>query len=100
MNLDLAPDHLSQVKRILGRTPPGISVWAFGSRVTGRAKRFSDLDLALVADKPVPRETIWALRESFSESDLPFRVDIVDLAAVPSGFRATIENRHAPMLEA
>jgi uncharacterized protein len=97
VNLDLDPLHLSEVKRILGRTVPGIPVWAFGSRIAGKAKRFSDLDLALAPGKPMPKETIWELRESFSESDLPFRVDVIDLASVSRDFRASVEKRHLPL---
>lgn len=83
-----------EVRRILERVVPGIPVWAFGSRVTGNARRFSDLDLAVAAGRPVPKDTLWDLRESFSDSDLPFRVDVVDLASVSPEFKAAVEGRH------
>jgi len=56
---------------------------------------FSDPDLAVVGPGPLARQTVWELRESFAESDLPFRVDIVDLASVSGEFRAVVERNHA-----
>ncbi|MEO6095842.1 MAG: nucleotidyltransferase domain-containing protein [Fibrobacteria bacterium] len=94
MTLDIGPDYLAEVRGILERQVPGITVWAFGSRVNGRARRYSDLDLALVGREPLPKETLWALRESFSDSDLPFRVDVIDLATVSSEFKSAVESNH------
>jgi len=40
------------VRDILHRSVPNRSVWAFGSRVTGKARRYSDLDLVVMGDRP------------------------------------------------
>jgi predicted nucleotidyltransferase len=66
-------------------------VWAFGSRVKGDPKPFSDLDLAILGDKPLTLSTLAELADDFSESDLPFKVDIVDLATTGEAFRKVIE---------
>ncbi|MDQ3000130.1 MAG: nucleotidyltransferase domain-containing protein [Fibrobacterota bacterium] len=95
MNVDVGPGYLSEVRDILKRNVPDITVWVFGSRVMGRAKRFSDLDLALVSHRPLPKETLWKLQESFSDSELPFRVDVVDLASVSGEFRSAVEKNHS-----
>ncbi len=89
--LDLAADHLALVKRILHQRIPGVRIWAFGSRVTGHAKRFSDLDLALEGPDELDPHAIFALRDDLSESDLPIRVDVLDLHAVSMEFRRIIE---------
>jgi len=72
--LDLRPRHEAVVRDILHRFVPDRSVWAFGSRVTGKARRYSDLDLVVMGDRPLPSLTLHALKEAFEESDLPFRV--------------------------
>jgi predicted nucleotidyltransferase len=99
VKLDLEPGQLLEVKRILARVVPDLSVWAFGSRVSGKAKRFSDLDLAVTTERAeaISRETLWNLRESFSDSDLPFRVDVVDLASLPPELKSAVESRHLPL---
>lgn len=88
--LDLTDEQLAVVRDILARHFPGVEVRAFGSRVDGTAGRMSDLDLALMTDRPLSLSDLGRLRDAFSESDLPFRVDIVDWSAVGEEFRAVI----------
>lgn len=89
--LDLAPAHLAEVRRILQLHVPGRAVCAFGSRVLGTAKPFSDLDLAVMGDTLLDFRTVAALKDAFAESNLPFRVDVVDWAATSEVFRGIIE---------
>jgi predicted nucleotidyltransferase len=89
--LDLSPSALAIVQRILSQYVPDHQVWAFGSRAKGTARRYSDLDLAIITQTPLPFEVIGAMREAFSDSDLPFRVDIIDWAATQDNFRRVVE---------
>ncbi|TAK20704.1 MAG: hypothetical protein EPO26_16900 [Chloroflexota bacterium] len=70
---------------------PECEVWAFGSRAKWTAKEYSDLDLAVICDRPLGLSTTAALAEDFSESDLPWRVDVVDWATTIEAFRKVIE---------
>ncbi len=88
--LDLRPDHWDIVRSTLRRHVPDRKVLAFGSRATWTAKDYSDLDLAIVGEEPLSLHSAWALDEALDESDLPFRVDIVDWAKIDDGFRAII----------
>lgn len=88
--LDLAPREWAIVRTILRQHVPEREVWAFGSRVTGRAWAFSDLDLAIGGDAPLGAWRLGALREAFVESDLPWKVDLVDWPAVSEGFRRRV----------
>lgn len=89
--VDLAPHDRAEVARILQAQVPELEVWAFGSRVKGTAKPYSDLDLALITAHPLSLERSGALREAFDESDLPIRVDLVDWATTSASFRKIIE---------
>ena len=51
--LDITPEHLQIVRDILQKNIPRREVWAFGSRVKGTAKRYSDLDLAVIGETPL-----------------------------------------------
>ena len=46
--LDLEPPHLEMVKAILNEHVSDCEARAYGSRVTGDARKYSDLDLAIV----------------------------------------------------
>lgn len=91
--IDLSPEHLRITRKILQDRVPGLPVWAFGSRVTGKARKYSDLDLAIGGEKLLPFALLAELEHDFSESDLSFRVDIVDWASVNEAFKAAIANQ-------
>jgi predicted nucleotidyltransferase len=91
--IDLALNQLDMVKRILAEHVPEAEARAFGSRVRGRARRFSDLDLVLGAEEPIDPRGLEALKDAFSESDLPIRVDVLDWQTIPESFRNVIEGQ-------
>ncbi len=88
--IDLSPQHLQTVRAILDRHVPNCEVRAFGSRVSGPAKNYSDLDLAVVAPTKLNPETLRHLKEAFEESDLPFRVDVLDWHEISPEFQKVI----------
>ncbi|WP_026839867.1 nucleotidyltransferase family protein [Citrifermentans bremense] len=92
--IDLKQQEWELVKRILNQLVPGLEVWAFGSRTNGKAKRYSDLDLAVISQQPLPLATMAALREAFDESDLPMKVDVVDWATTREPFRKIISDNN------
>lgn len=90
--IDLSSDELAMVRSILGtHLPPATRVWVFGSRATGTAVRYSDLDLALEGQEPFGLDVLGDVVAALSESDLPYKVDVIDLRSVDPGFRAMIE---------
>lgn len=93
MPIDIQPNELQLVIKILAEHVPSLHVKAFGSRVNGTANRNSDLDLMIMTSTPLPLLALADLKDAFAESDLPFRVDIVDWAATDEHFRKIIEKR-------
>jgi type I restriction enzyme S subunit len=89
--IDIRPDHWVIVRDILRKHVPQYDVWAFGSRAKWGAKEYSDLDLAVITDKPLGLSVSAALSDDFAESDLPFKVDVVDWATTSESFRKIIE---------
>jgi predicted nucleotidyltransferase len=90
-SLSILPAHLAMVHAILTTHVPTHEVWAFGSRVTGSAKEFSDLDLVVIGEKPLSSAVHANLVDDFSESDLPFKVDVIDWATTDAAFRQIIQ---------
>jgi len=91
LRLDLAPEHRRIVLDIAkAHLPSDVRIWVFGSRANGRARRHSDLDLAIDAGRRLTVDETAILREAFEESDLPYRVDVVDWHAIGDGFRQLI----------
>lgn len=95
--IDISPAELVIVQGILkDHLPKGTLAWAFGSRVTWTAKPFSDLDIALEGAAPLASDVLIDLEEAFDASDLPWKVDLIDLNAVSPEFRAIVERQRVP----
>ena len=78
----LADQEKRLVRDIVERVVPGAEFGVFGSRATGRARPYSDLDLLLIR----PNRLTWAqradLQDAFEASDLPFCVDVVEASTL------------------
>lgn len=93
--MKLADKEIAIVRNILTATIPEYEVHAFGSRVHGRGlKPFSDIDLAIMSVAPVASDLLCELKEQFAESDLPYKVDIVDYASASPKFRDIIQQEY------
>ena len=89
--IDISPENWRIVRDILQRYVPDREIWAFGSRAKWTAKEFSDLDIAIIGDKPLSIALTADLSEAFQESALPFKIDIVDWANITPSFRQVIQ---------
>ncbi|TAK71853.1 MAG: nucleotidyltransferase domain-containing protein [Gammaproteobacteria bacterium] len=94
--LDLNPEDLMLIRKILAEHVPHEIVWAYGSRVDGGAHEGSDLDLVIIhpQDASIPQQNLAILREAFSASQLPILVDVLDWARIPDSFRQEIKQRY------
>ena len=101
LHIDLPADHRRLVLDILGANlPQGAKAWVFGSRASGRARRYSDLDLAIDAGRPMTLDELARLTEAFRDSDLPYRVDLVDWHEIDDRWRQTIAAERIALAEA
>lgn len=95
--IDISPVEMAIVHGVLkDHLPKGTLAWVFGGRVTWTAKPFSDLNIALEGEAPLPPEVLIDLEEAFAQSDLPWRVDVIDMTAVSPEFRAIVERQRVP----
>lgn len=95
MPLCLEKDQLETVQRILRVHFEGLKVYAYGPRVTGvDLTPESDLNVAIVSEKPISFEEMVAVEKAFFESKLPFRLDIVDWAKLPENMQKNIKKEH------
>lgn len=64
-----------------------VKVVLFGSRARGDFVNTSDVDIGIIAGKRVDRKKLILLREYIEELNIPYKVEIVDFAAVPEKFK-------------
>ena len=78
------------VLTVLDKNIPNIKVGVFGSRYNGTAKKYSDLDLIIFGKNRLSQKIISEIREDFEDSDIPFRIDIIDWNAISHEFQRVI----------
>lgn len=88
----VTPEQWQIVSTILQKHLPANEVWAFGSRATHTEQPYSDLDLAIISETGLTLSLLAAIEYDFSESDLPFKVDVVDWATISPAFRGIIQS--------
>lgn len=73
-----------------------VEVWAFGSRVNGKAHDGSDLDLVIRTStlEKLPSPVYFDLKEKIEQSTIPIIVELFDWARLPQSFHANIEAQH------
>lgn len=90
--MDVTSTQIDIVQQILKKNlSPHSKVWIFGSRASQAKKKFSDLDLAIDSGQALPLSLLSSLENDFSESDLPYKVDIVDLNNISEDFFKKIQ---------
>ena len=96
--LMLLPRHRRMVEDTLREHVPEAEVWAYGSRVNGRAHEASDLDLVVrgPALQPLGAKLV-RLVEAFRESKLPIIVQVCDWGRLPESFRREIAREYVVM---
>ena len=95
MALCLETEQLETVQRILSLHFEGLEVWAYGPRLTGvDLTPETELDLVVMAERPLSFEAMTAVEKAFAESGLSFRVDVMDWAKLPETMQKQIKKEH------
>jgi len=91
--LQIETRHLEIINSILSKYP--YTFYAYGSRVRGEAKKYSDLDLCYREE--IPWNVLSHIQEDLEESDLPFKVDLVFWELMGSEFQELIKDDLVPI---
>lgn len=84
------PKITAILSQVLGDT--SCQVYLFGSRAGHQATPVSDFDVAVWSESDLDRRLSLA-RERLAESNIPFKVDVVDLRATAPGFAQRVREK-------
>ena len=93
---NIPKDDLSYIIETLNKhlTPGGYQLFVFGPRSQETpCKTHSDLDIAVKMDTTIPRKTLFNIEEDLEESNLNYRIDLLDLHRISESFRQTISHK-------
>ena len=92
------PQDLALIQEVLKRflSSDTHSVFVFGSRADGKAKQFSDFDLAIVG-APLKASLKADIEDAFEASSLPYLVELVEWYKVGEDFKKIAEAATIPI---
>jgi len=90
----VSPSEMEIILEIIEKHVPCCHVLAFGSRFKGTHSDASDLDLAVVSEDKLDIFVIERMKDDFMESDIPYKIDILDYHKVSPAFREIIDAGH------
>lgn len=88
-NLELADKYVDFIKKTIFSVLPDVEIYIYGSRVQGKAREYSDVDIALKGN--IAFNDLLKIKALFEDSTFPYKVDVVDLNTLPEKFLNIIE---------
>ena len=95
--LVLSLEERQLVREIIDAVIPGARVGRLRSRSTGRARKFSYLDLLFTRPARLSLAQRADLRDRFEASRLPYLVDLVEAAALTPAMAARVMGECRPL---
>lgn len=89
--IDLEQKYIEFIKETVSSMLHNYKLYIFGSRVKNRAKKYSDIDLAIDFQELTP-QTKSKLEATFDNSTLPYEIDIIDLNSIDDKFKNLIKD--------
>ncbi|MFP5385899.1 MAG: transglycosylase SLT domain-containing protein [Bacteriovoracia bacterium] len=80
-NFGLSPDQIKLIKNAIQSVfgpDKDLRVYIFGSRATGKNRKFSDIDLAFKSKDKEINKKISLLKNKLEESSLPYKFDLIN----------------------
>ena len=88
-SLNITPNQETLPLKLLEHYLPCTEVWAYGSRLKGRASSTSDLDLVVFTTLD-QKARVSVPRDALAESNLPFPIDLHIWDELPERFHTII----------
>ena len=88
--MDIEEKYKNKIINVLSALFPNAKIYLFGSRARKTNREFSDIDIALDAGRPLENVDVGEARDMLAESNIPYKIDVLDLHSVPEEMRAII----------
>ena len=95
MRFGLKKTHLNFILQVLHNNIPkkDAKFYIFGSRAKGTYKEYSDIDIAVkLQNEKLSADILGKILIEFSDSTLPYEVDLIDLNAIDETFKTLIDS--------
>ena len=93
------PEILEEIKKILWRhlDRKKYRAFVYGSRAVGDSFKWSDVDVGIEGDKPIPMTEWTDIEDDLEQSNIPFMVEVVDFKRVDKDFYKRAKQKVIPL---
>ena len=93
MKFGLEKRHLDFILQVLQKNIPQAKFYIFFFLAKGNHKEYSDIDIAVKLEKEtISADILGKILMEFSDSTLPYEVDVIDLNAIDDKFKNLIKD--------
>lgn len=96
--LDLKDKYVAFIIETVHNILPDAEIFIYGSRTQGKAREYSDVDIALKGKSVIPFLELMKLKGVFENSTFPYEVDIVDINNLSETFLNIIKDDLTPLM--
>ena len=89
--IDLEEKYINFIKETINKHLQKCKIYLFGSRVKSKARKYSDIDIALDCES-LDEKILLKIKNDFENSTLPYEVDVLDLNNISESFKEHIKN--------
>lgn len=89
--IDLDIKYINFIKKDISKYLSNFEIYLFGSRAKGTARKYSDIDIAILSDE-LTSDIKLKLEANFENSTLPYKIDIIDLKTISHEFKNLIKD--------
>ena len=83
--------YKSAIIKVIRKYLPDCNIYLFGSRATGKAKEYSDIDIALDNFSVIDRRFLRKITDELEDTNIPLEIDVVDIYVSSDDLRAKIK---------
>lgn len=92
--VQLEAEYIKIIIDIIRKYEINSEIRLIGSRAQGTARKNSDIDIVIMTDSPLSINMMGNLRDDFSLSDIPYKVDLVDWSRSEKHFQEIISKNY------
>lgn len=92
--IDAKDEEIEFISKTIKKHISDCEIRVFGSRIKGKARRYSDIDIAIITNGKIEWSILGKIGDEFAESEIPYRIDIIDWNAIDESFRKIIEEKY------
>jgi len=90
MNID--KKYKQKIISLITALQPKSKIYLFGSQATGTQTHGSDIDIAIDTGEKIKRSDVGEIREVLNTTNIPYKIDIVDVNSVSENMKNIILN--------